>query len=54
MEKVPNVLYKQKMFFLAEKLSLYNMTDSSGLRENVYPSKFFPNVHIYNIINYYQ
>ena len=42
----------RKYFFLSNKLLLYNMTASSGLRENVYPCKlFFSNVHIYNIIN---
>ena len=41
---------KQKIFSFAAKLSLHNMAASSGLRENVYPSNFFSNVHIYNII----
>ena len=27
------------------------LTASSGLRKNVYPSKFFSNIHIYNVIN---
>ena len=44
---------KRKIFFFADKFSLHNMADYSGLWENVYPSNFFSNVHIYNIINYY-
>ena len=33
----PNDLKKQKIFHFTDKLSLHNMTASSGLRENIYP-----------------
>ena len=33
-------LKKQKIFHLADKLLLYNMAASTGLKENVYPINF--------------
>ena len=49
MEKAQNVLKNRKYFF-AGKLSLYNMTASSSLLENVYQSKFFIQMFIFIIL----